>query len=215
MFWICIISLNIWRLLAEDNIRKYLPRVVVFSPWWFSRSRICLQCGRPEFNPCVGKIPWRRACQPTLVLLPGESPWIEEPDGLYSPWGCRVLDTTKNTYSHVITTAIKIQEFHCRLKFICAPLCWTPYPISASGNPLFVLCIHERFPEFFFLPFHLIQHIHRTEQKVLWNNFYPHYMESLCYIFYSVAFFEMLVAPSLTGWSWSAEHCFVESSLGF
>ena len=34
-------------------------------------------------------------------------------------------------------------------------------------------------------------------------------------IFYSVAFFEMLVATSLTGWSWSAEHCFVESSLGF
>ena len=30
------------------------------------------------------KIPWRRARQPTLVFLPGDSPWTEEPGGL---WG--------------------------------------------------------------------------------------------------------------------------------
>ena len=30
----------------------------------------------------VGKIPWRRARQPTLVFLPGESPWTEEPGKL-------------------------------------------------------------------------------------------------------------------------------------
>ena len=30
----------------------------------------------------VGKIPWRRAEQPTLVFLPGESPWTEEPGRL-------------------------------------------------------------------------------------------------------------------------------------
>ena len=27
--------------------------------WWLS-WRICLQCGRPGFNPWVGKTPWRR-----------------------------------------------------------------------------------------------------------------------------------------------------------
>ena len=27
----------------------------------------------------VGKIPWRRVWQPTLVFLPGEAPWTEEP----------------------------------------------------------------------------------------------------------------------------------------
>ena len=32
----------------------------------------------------VGKIPWRRAWQPTPVFLPGESPWTEEPSGLWS-----------------------------------------------------------------------------------------------------------------------------------
>ena len=31
-----------------------------------------------------GKIPWRRAWQPTPVFLPGESPWTEELGGLQS-----------------------------------------------------------------------------------------------------------------------------------
>ena len=28
---------------------------------------------RPGFNPWIGKIPWRRAWQPTPIFLPGES----------------------------------------------------------------------------------------------------------------------------------------------
>ena len=38
------------------------------------------QCGdmRGRFNPWVGKIPWRKAWQPTLVFLSGEY-WTEEP----------------------------------------------------------------------------------------------------------------------------------------
>ena len=31
------------------------------------------KCGRPGFNPWVGKIPWRRKWQPTPVLLPRKS----------------------------------------------------------------------------------------------------------------------------------------------
>ena len=38
----------------------------------------------------VEKIPWRRAWQPTLVFLPGESPWIEEPGRLQSMGSPRV-----------------------------------------------------------------------------------------------------------------------------
>ena len=41
------------------------------------------------FDPWVGKIPWRRAWQPTLVSLPGESHGQRNLVG-YSPWGCRV-----------------------------------------------------------------------------------------------------------------------------
>ena len=44
----------------------------------------CWRCKRGRFNPLVGKIPWRRAWQPTPVFLPGESPWTEEPGGLQS-----------------------------------------------------------------------------------------------------------------------------------
>ena len=44
----------------------------------------CLQCGRPGFDPLVGKIPWRRAWQPTPVFLSEEFPWKEEPGGLQS-----------------------------------------------------------------------------------------------------------------------------------
>ena len=33
----------------------------------------CRRHKRHEFNPWVGKIPWRRAWQPTPVFLPGES----------------------------------------------------------------------------------------------------------------------------------------------
>ena len=50
---------------------------------------ICLQLGRPGFDPWLGKITWRRAWQPSPVFLPGESPWTEEPGGS-SPWGRRV-----------------------------------------------------------------------------------------------------------------------------
>ena len=35
-------------------------------------NRIRLQCGRPGFDPWVGKIPWRRDRLPTPGFLPGE-----------------------------------------------------------------------------------------------------------------------------------------------
>ena len=38
---------------------------------------------RPGFDPWVGKIPWKRAWQPTPVFLPG-IPWTEERGGLQS-----------------------------------------------------------------------------------------------------------------------------------
>ena len=33
--------------------------------WWLRWKRICLQCRRHQFDPWVGKIPWRRKWQPT------------------------------------------------------------------------------------------------------------------------------------------------------
>ena len=46
---------------------------------------------RSGFHPWVGKIPWKRARQPTPVLLPGESREQRSLAG-YGPWGRRVGD---------------------------------------------------------------------------------------------------------------------------
>ena len=43
-----------------------------------------------------GKIPWRRAWQPTPVFLPGESHGQRSLAG-YSPWGCKESDMTETT----------------------------------------------------------------------------------------------------------------------
>ena len=45
-------------------------------PRWPSGKESAGQCRRhkrPRFDPWVGKIPWRKAWQPTPVFLPGES----------------------------------------------------------------------------------------------------------------------------------------------
>ena len=54
----------------------------------------CLRYGRPGFYPWVGKIPQRRESLPTPVCWPGEF------HGLYSPWGCKELDTTEQLSLH-------------------------------------------------------------------------------------------------------------------
>ena len=33
---------------------------------------LCLQCGRPGFDPWLGKITWRRERLPTPIFWPGE-----------------------------------------------------------------------------------------------------------------------------------------------
>ena len=56
----------------------------------------CRRHKRHGFHLWVGKIPWRRARQPTPVFLPGESPWTEEPGGL-CPSSHKESDTTEAT----------------------------------------------------------------------------------------------------------------------
>ena len=65
-------------------------------PWWLRLERVCLQHGRPRFDPWVGKMSWRRKWQPTLVFLPGESHGQRSLVG-YSPWHHKELDTTEAT----------------------------------------------------------------------------------------------------------------------
>ena len=66
-------------------------------PGGFGDKELACQCRRHRrhgLDPWVGKIPWRRAGQPTPVFLPGES---HGQRGLvsYSPWGHKESDTTE------------------------------------------------------------------------------------------------------------------------
>ena len=64
----------------EDLLEKAAHSSILGLPLWLSWWRIRLQCGRPGFDPWVGKIPWRWERLPTPVYRPGEF------HGLYSTW---------------------------------------------------------------------------------------------------------------------------------
>ena len=57
----------------------------------------CRRHKRHRFDPWVGKIPWRRAQQPTPVFFPGESHGKRSLVG-YSPSCYKESDTTEVTY---------------------------------------------------------------------------------------------------------------------
>ena len=93
--------------------------IVVWSPLGFpggaSGKEPTYQCRRPKrhgFNPWVGKIPWRRAWQPTPVFLPGESHGQGSLAG-YSPWGHKESDMTEATMHawQVICQAFFLEMF--------------------------------------------------------------------------------------------------------
>ena len=56
--------------------------------------KICLQCGRPGFDPWVRKISWRREWLHTLVFLSGDFHGQKSLVG-YNPKGNKALDMTE------------------------------------------------------------------------------------------------------------------------
>ena len=93
-------------------------------------SRIYLQCRslrRHGFNPCIRKIPWRRAWQPTLVFLP-ENPMDKGAWPGYSPQRHKELDTNKVTqhaliqhweFSSVLCEIVDGREFGLEGMHVC------------------------------------------------------------------------------------------------
>ena len=78
----------------------------LWVPWGFpggsevkASACVCLQRGRPGFDPWVGKIPWRRKLHPTPVFLPGESHGRRSLVG-YSPRDHKESDTTERLHFH-------------------------------------------------------------------------------------------------------------------
>ena len=62
----------------------------------------CRRHTRCEFDPLVGKIPWRREWLLTPAFFPGKSHGLRSLAG-YSPWGHKELDTTEVTeHAHML-----------------------------------------------------------------------------------------------------------------
>ena len=113
MYIVCvyIYIYDIQYLLQYYSILREFPK---WRPWQLRQQSICLQRGRPRFDPWVGKIRWRRHWQPTPVFMPGKSHGQRSLMG-YSPWGRKESDTTE------------------RLHFMCVAesLCCSPETITA------------------------------------------------------------------------------------
>ena len=71
------------------------------------------QCRRHRFDPWVRMIPWRRAWQPTPVILPGNFHGQRSLSG-YSPRGHKEMDRTEQLSTHIRTH--HIFSFYCSNK---------------------------------------------------------------------------------------------------
>ena len=110
-----------------------------------SGSGIHLQCRSSQFDSWVGKIPWRRAWQPTPVFLPGESPQTEEPGGLQSmgvtkSWTWLSNWTELKCLSWQLTSSIKKDIHICVYTDCCfssvtksCPILCDPMDFSTPG----------------------------------------------------------------------------------
>ena len=75
-------------------------------PWWLRWLRICLKCGRPGFDPWMGKIPWRREWLATPVILAWSVPWTEElvRDRIHGVTKSRTQLENWHTHTHTAPT---------------------------------------------------------------------------------------------------------------
>ena len=79
--------------------------ILTWLPRWLSCKESACQCRRHrrcDFDPWVGKIPWKRKWQPTPVFLPGKFHGQKSLTG-YSSWGHKESDTTDHVHTHTHT----------------------------------------------------------------------------------------------------------------
>ena len=79
------------------------------SPGGTSGKESPCQCKRCRFDPWVGKIPWRRKWQPTLVFLPRKPHGQKSLVGC-SPWGLHGV--TKRAGHDLVTKQQDMYNIH-------------------------------------------------------------------------------------------------------
>ena len=72
------------------------------------------QCRKCRFNPWVGKSPWRRKWETTLVFLPRKSHGKRSLAG-YSPWGRKESNMTEATKKQLLSLA-----YRCHFVWYCS-----------------------------------------------------------------------------------------------
>ena len=111
------------------------------------KKKICLQCGRPGFNPWIRKIPWRRKWQPTLVLLPGKSHRQRSLAG-YSPWGCKSQTRLSNfTFTVDFPCDSDGKDSACNAGDSGLIFGWGRFPGEGNGNLLQSSCLEKSVDE--------------------------------------------------------------------
>ena len=99
-----------------------------------AQTRICLQCGRPGFDPWVGKIPWRRAQQCTPVFLLGKNPHGQRSLAGYHSWGHKESDMIEQLSISFVTCWYSIKEEYSQL-FEEALKILLPCPVTIYVRP--------------------------------------------------------------------------------
>ena len=97
-----IMDIKIMKRGVDDEAKNFKSHscLALYDPGGSDGKASAFNVGDPV-NPWVGKILWRRKCQPTPGLLPGKSHGWRSVVG-YSPWGCKELDTTEQLHFHFL-----------------------------------------------------------------------------------------------------------------
>ena len=69
-----------------------------------------------------------------FCIIAGESPWTEEPGGLYSPWGCKESDMTEQLHVYIHIYIYIYTHTHIHVSF-CFPI-FSPFRLLQSINQI-------------------------------------------------------------------------------
>ena len=87
---------------SQTQCHQILAPIYYFPGGSDDKQFACTAGSNCRFDPWIGKIPWRRNWQPTLISLPGKSHGQRIPVG-YGPWGLKELHMTEPlTHTHTL-----------------------------------------------------------------------------------------------------------------
>ena len=118
-FLTCIFTLFV--LLNKHTPFDYRKNIFIYFlkynglPWWLRRLSLCLQYGRPRFDPWVGKFPGEGNDNPLQFSC------LENPmdGGAWCPWGHRV----GHDWATSVSFFLWLRLSNCSFGLVCLSLC--------------------------------------------------------------------------------------------